>query len=124
MPLPRTLTFKAPGRFLMEGSPALEWGDFTAYVEVADDQFATRQVCVFRNGKVLRYDRAHWCDDFGMLTGLRFSRKPKWAVYYPGAELITLRDFEKVWRTAHTSNLWETQLASSRVAKWGPFRAS
>ena len=66
------LLFTAPGRLLVEESPAKEWGDFTDFVEVADDQVAVRHVYLFRNGNSLRYGRAHWCDDFGRLTGVRF----------------------------------------------------
>ena len=51
-------------------------------------QYADRQVETFDNGSVLRYDRLHWCDDFGHLLGLRFSRKPKWTALFPGAEVI------------------------------------
>jgi hypothetical protein len=113
------MLLKAPGRYLMQGSAASGWGDFTHYLEVADDQFTVREVDVFENGNILRYDRSHWCDDYGMLLGLRFSRKPKWAVFFPGAEVISAADFEKVWRKARRSPLWELQVNSSRVAEWG-----
>jgi hypothetical protein len=110
---------RAPGRRLVQGSPVFDWGDFICYLEVADDQFTVRQVDVFENGNILRYDRSHWCDVYGMLLGLRFSRKPKWAVFFPGAEVISAADFEKVWRTARRSPLWELQVNSSRAAEWG-----
>jgi hypothetical protein len=110
---------KTPGRYLMQGSRAADWGDFTRYLEVGDNQFALRQVDVFENGKVLRYDPSHWCDDYGMLIGLRFSRKPKWAVFFPGAELISAAEFEKVWRAAQRSLIWDFQVASSRAVEWG-----
>jgi hypothetical protein len=113
------LYFKAPGRFIRRDSVAAEWGDFVRFLEVGDDQYAVRQVEVFDNGNVLRYDRAHWCDDFGRLLGLRFSRKPKWAVAFPGAELIEAADFERTWRSARRSPLWKQQRARSRAAEWG-----
>jgi hypothetical protein len=113
------LYFKAPRRCLRPDFIAAEWGEFLRYVEVADDQYALRQVDVFENGNVLRYDRAHWCDDFGMLLGLRFSRKPKWARAFPGAELIEAAEFERVWRAARRSALWHEQGARSRAALWG-----
>ena len=114
--------FKAPGRRIHKDFVTTDWGEFERYVEVADDQFATRQVEVFENGSVLRYDRTHWCDDYGMLSGLKFSRKPKWSVFFPGAEEITGDEFEKVWRTAQRSDLWKKQVGSSRIEQWGAFR--
>jgi hypothetical protein len=92
--------FKAPGRFLVQGSPAAGWGRFVSYIEVADDQQASRQVNVFQNGNVLQYDRSHDKDAFARLTGIKFSRKPKWRRYFPGAEILTASEFEAVWREA------------------------
>ena len=94
------LYFKAPGRFLVRGSPAVEWGRFVSYIEVADDQQASRQVNLFQNGNVLHYDRSHPRDEFGRLRGLKFSRKAKWRVFYPGAEILTAAEFEAVWGEA------------------------
>lgn len=113
------LHFKAPGCCLRQDSLAAEWGEFVRYLEVAEDQYAIRQVEVFDIGNVLRYDRAHWCDDFGQLLALRFSRKAKWVVSYRGAELITAADFKRAWLAARRSPLWEQQVARSRAAAWG-----
>jgi hypothetical protein len=85
------LYFKAPGRFLVTGSPAAEWERFVSYIEVADDQQASRQVNVFQNGNG---------DEFGRLRGLKFSRKPKWRHFFPGAEILTASEFAAVWREA------------------------
>jgi hypothetical protein len=99
--LPSTmLYFKAPGRYLPAKSPAVAWGRFIAFIEVADDQHASRQVNVFRNGSLRRYDRAHGRDEYGYLTGLKFSRKEKWHRYFPGAEILTASEFESVWSDA------------------------
>jgi hypothetical protein len=89
----------------MQGSLAADWGGISRYVEVGDDQWAVRQVDVFDNGNVLRYDRSHRRDAYSMLLGLRFSRKPKWVVFFPGAEDISRDDFEKVWRSPQSSPL-------------------
>jgi hypothetical protein len=53
-----------------------------------------------------------------MLLGLRFSHKPKWAEFFPDAELIDLAEFDRVWRKAQRSSLWEQQAASSTASKW------
>ena len=94
--------FKAPGR-LMQRSLAAGWG-ITRYLEVGDDWLAVRQVDFFENGNVLRYDRHHKWDNYGMLVGLKFSRKPKWAKFFPGADTISEDDFERAWRSALSSD--------------------
>ncbi len=115
--------FKAPG-WVTRLSPSgkfyhsyddTDWGRITQYREVADDQFAVRQVDVYENGNVLRYDQSHRRDDYGSLMGRKFSRKPKWAVDFPGAEIISAGEFDKVWQKALKSHLWELQVASRRI---------
>lgn len=113
------LYFKAPGFCIRENFIAAKWGDFVRYLEVADDQFAVRQIEVFHSGNVLRYDRTHWCDDFGQLLGVRFSRKPKWTKFFPSAEFIEPAEFERTWRVAMKSALWSQQLSCSRADEWG-----
>jgi hypothetical protein len=95
-----------------------DWGRITQYREVSDDQFAVRQVDVYENGNVLRYDRSHRRDDYGSLMGRKFSRKAKWAIDFPGAEMISADDFDKVWQQALKSPLWETQVASRLEPKY------
>src|SRR5260370_30608883 len=113
------LYFRAAGRCFHADSLAVGWGEFVRYVEVADDQYAAREVKVFDNGTVLRYDRSHWCDEFGQLLGRRFSRKQKWAIGFVGVELIEAAAFERLWRAARRSPLWEQQVARSRAPQWG-----
>ena len=113
------LHFQASGRCIHQDFLSAEWGVFVRYVEVAEDQFANRQVEVFRNGNVLRYDREHWADDFGMLLGRRFSRQPKWRCDFPGARMLSAAEFEKVWNAAKNSKLWDQQLDRSRAVQWG-----
>ncbi len=114
--------FKAPGS-VIRLSPSgkfyqrhddTNWGRITQYREVAEDQFALRQVDVYENGNVLRYNRSHRRDANGSLIGSGFSRKPKWAVDFPGAEMISAGEFEKVWRKALMSPPWELQVAIQR----------
>ena len=111
--------FKAPGFVIQNDFVANVWGEFTRYVEVGDDRYVTRQIEIFDNGRVLRYDRDHWCDDFGMLICCLFSRKPKWAKFFPGAEVLSAVEFEKVWRKVLRSTFWEDQIARSRSKQWG-----
>jgi hypothetical protein len=113
------LYFKATGRCISRDFVADPWGDFVRYIEVADDQLALRQVDLFENGNVLRYDRQHWCDDFGQLLGLRFSRKPKWVKFFPDAETVEASEFERIWRNAQGSLMWKEQVARSRAECWG-----
>jgi hypothetical protein len=108
--------FKAPG-FHLRDRTTTNWGDFTWFVEVGDDQRAIRQVNAFDDGNILRYDRSHNWDDYGMLLGLKFSRKPKWSKFFPGAELISADDFEGVWRLAQSSPLWSLQLSTLRTGR-------
>jgi hypothetical protein len=114
--------FKAPGR-VIRLSPSGKyyqehddtvWGRITQFREIADDQFAVRQVDVHETANVLRYDRSHREDDYGSLVGGKFSRKSKWAVAFPGAEMISASEFEKVWQTSLMSPLWEVQIVSRR----------
>lgn len=116
------LHFKSPGRCIRTESPAAGWGGLIRYLEVADDRYVIRQVEVFDNGNVLRYDRDHWCDAFGQLLGLRFSNKPKWAKFFPGSQVIEASEFEQVWRSAQRTSLWPQQVELSRASEWGRFR--
>ncbi len=106
--------FRASGRH-WQGSLAQGWGEISRYVEVGDDQLAVRQVDVFENGNVLRYDRGHERDEYGRLLGLKFSRKPKWAKFFPDATPISEDDFERVWRSAEPSVNRQVQVASRRM---------
>ena len=115
--------FKAPGKVsrlspsgkFYESFDETEWGRITQYREIADDQFAARQVDVFENGNMLRYDRFHRRDDYGSLTGVKFSRKPKWAVFFRGAEMTSADHFDKIRQKALRSALWELQVPSRRI---------
>ncbi len=95
-----------------------EWGPFTVYLEI-DDQHVTRQVNVYKTGQILKYDRSHWCDDFGMMFVGRFSRKQKAT---RGYEIIKATEFEKLWKVALQSELWPRQLDQSRENEWGTWK--
>ena len=67
--------FISPGSHFMAGSLAIDWGKFIRYTEIGEDGYAMRQIEVYKIGCILRYDRDHWCDDYGMLIMKKFSRK-------------------------------------------------
>ncbi|REJ89920.1 MAG: hypothetical protein DWQ34_18375 [Planctomycetota bacterium] len=92
-----------------------EWGAFTVYLEI-DDQHVTRQINEYEQGQLLRYDRSHWCDDFGYMFIGKFSRKQKAT---RGYEVIDVVEFNKKWRQALQSELWTEQVGKSRVEQWG-----
>lgn len=99
------------------GVPLLssEWGEFTFYIEV-DDQYVTRQVNEFENGNVLRYNREHWCDDFGRMFIAKFSRKQKAG---RGMRQFSQEQFEQAWRRAVSHGMWAEQQSHSLLEKWG-----
>ena len=76
------------------------WGPCTRLIEVGDDQLATRQVEIYRSGQVLVYDRACARDRYGLLIGLRFSRKDKWRKFFSDVRLLSEAEFEKAWNEA------------------------
>lgn len=75
-----------------------DWGDCRRYIEVGRDQLDIRQIEVYRNGQVLLYDRQRARDDFGMLIGLRFSKKQKWQALFSDVELLGAAEFERLWK--------------------------
>jgi hypothetical protein len=112
---------KAEGRSFMPNSIAASWGPRTWYIEVEESQFATRFIEVFMTGDILRYDQNHWCDDYGQLLGLRFSLHPKWKKHFRAVEIITADAFEAQWQAAKQSRLWNLQIATSRMDRWGQY---
>jgi len=111
--------FKERGRCLHRDSLAAQWGDCVRFVEIGDDRYAVRQVDVYSDGRVLRYDRSHWCDRFGQLLGCLFSQKPKAIDRRLGAEVIEGKEFERTWRDALGSPMWVQQVEHSLTAEWG-----
>ncbi len=111
--------FKERGRCLRHDSLAAEWGDCARYIEIGDDRYAVRQVEVYSDGHMLRYDRSHWCDRFGQLFGCLFSHKQKAIDSRRGAEVIDSQEFERVWHAALGSPMWEQQVEQSLASEWG-----
>lgn len=52
--------------------PQSGWGTATRYIEIADDEYASRHVEVFENGIALRYDRTNWIDEVDSLASARY----------------------------------------------------
>jgi hypothetical protein len=117
--MPYMCFFKEQGHCLRRESLAADWGECVRYVEITEDRYAARQVEVYSEGRVLRYDRLHWCDRFGQLIGCLFSHKKKAIDGRPGAKIIEAKEFERAWRTALCSPMWESQVEQSLSAKWG-----
>jgi len=111
--------FKQLGRPLRRDSLTAVWGECLRYVEIGDDRYATRQIEDYGEGRVLRYDRSHWCDRFGQLFGCLFSSKPKAIASRVGAEVIEAQEFERVWRAAIQSLVWPQQVDQSLAGEWG-----
>ncbi len=72
-------------------------GECVRYVEVLDDQLANRQIEVYRNGMILKYDRGFESDEFGRLIGTRLSRKPKWQKLFKGVVVLQKHEFDLAW---------------------------
>jgi hypothetical protein len=111
--------FKERGSCLRHDSLAANWGECVRYVEIGDDRYATRQVEVYDGERVLRYDRSHWCDRFGQLFGCLFSHKQKAIDGRRGAFVIDDKEFERAWRVALRSPIWEQQVGESLADERG-----
>jgi hypothetical protein len=111
--------FRERGRPLRQDSLADEWGECVRYVEIAEDRYASRQVEDYSRGRVLRYDRDHWCDRYGQLFGCLFSLKRKAIHGRVGVVPIQAQEFERVWRTALGSTMWGQQIGQSLASDWG-----
>jgi hypothetical protein len=98
--------------------PASEWGTFTRYTEVAEDLRTQRQVDLFENGNMLRYDREHWVDGYGMLGDARINRN-RLAGPWGKAEEVPKEEFQSLWVEAGTRSLWKRQVETSRSAEMG-----
>ena len=91
------------------------WGPFTRYVEIADDQFAWRQVDAYANGNRLRYDRTHWADRFGSLgDGRHTPEDDRECRHRFIVSEITAAEFEAAWAAVqHAPNQPQQYGASS-----------
>jgi hypothetical protein len=98
--------------------PLATWGRFTRYLELGEDLWALCQVDVFENGNMLRYDRIHWVDGFGILASARINRNGKQGLWGHGEEIDTA-EFDRIWTAARASPLWRHQQATAQMARLG-----
>ncbi len=52
----------------MRGNGFDYWGHATYWYEMRDDGYAARQMEVYENGVVLKYDSSHLKDEYGFLS--------------------------------------------------------
>jgi hypothetical protein len=75
-------------------APGVDWGgDPTYWLEVNERGDAERQLDVYPNGNVLRYDRSHPEDEYGALCVMVIDGdEEQWAAYE-----ISRKEFEEQW---------------------------
>lgn len=71
------------------------WGRSTYYIETDEEFFASRQLQIFENGNVLKYDRSYMDDKLGGLA-----EHPIDTEDFDG-EQIDKEQFEALWETSH-----------------------
>jgi hypothetical protein len=102
----------------LQPGPVAEWGRFTRYIEVGADGFAVRHIDAFECGQMLRYDRVHWVDAFGMLAdahiGRTVSRSRRWRIL-----AIEALEFEAEWEKAGRFPQRQLQLDSAEMTRRG-----
>jgi hypothetical protein len=75
-------------------APGVDWGgDPTYWLEVNELGDAERQLAVYPNGNVLRYDRSHSEDEYGALGVMVIDDdEEQWAAYE-----VSRKEFEEQW---------------------------
>jgi len=98
--------------------PMRTWGKFVRYIDVDADLRPRRQVDLFENSCLLRHDRTHWVDSYGILGDARVNRNKPVGPWGRSDEISAL-EFESVWEAAGKTDLWKLQLSTSRSAEMG-----
>lgn len=114
------LYLKASGRGPLDSKPQHSWGTFTRYMEIGDDEFGLRHVDSYANGYILRYDRTHWIDRFGLLIDKRYDAA-EWEKWWKAGITIEVAEFEQVWRAAESSPTWRKQQKHSWMHGCGKY---
>jgi hypothetical protein len=93
------------------------WGPFTRYIEIGNDLYPTRHVDAYENGYILRYDRIHWVDDYGLLAGMKHSNK--WDKWWGPSLETDVTEFEEIWEAAAASRAWPKQMDTAKMSQIG-----
>lgn len=112
------LYLKAHNQNPRDYQPMSQWGHFTRYLEIGDDEFAGRHVDLYENGHALKYDRSHWKDRFGMLADMKHDPK-KCTQWWGPSVAIDAAEFEAVWKLAEMSTQWAEQVESAKMLDIG-----
>ena len=69
------------------------WGFCIYYVETDENFYPSRHIELYQNGNVLKYDKRHLFDKFGMLADQPIENSMKDSK----ASEISKNDFEEIW---------------------------
>lgn len=70
------------------------WGKSLWYIEVDNEGWLTRQLEIYENGQVLKYDEDKIEDEYGMLGDQKMTKEELGEF---GAKLISLEEFNLRW---------------------------
>lgn len=77
------------------------WGFSSWYNEFDEDFYALRQIEIYDNGTILKYDEKHFSDEFGMLCDQSFTVEK---LKESHSIEISQEEFESVWATSKALN--------------------
>jgi hypothetical protein len=80
------------------GDEFSNWGNSIWLVEVGDDNYAVRQMEIYENGNILKYDSNHFEDNFGFLGDQKIENDEN------ELEEISFTEFEKIWKQSKSLN--------------------
>ena len=74
------------------------WGRATYWFEMAQDGYASRQMEVYENGVVLKYDESHFSDEYGFLADQPLEPDEN------SIPEISAEEFEEEWKNSVAVN--------------------
>ncbi len=78
-----------------------DWGFSNWYNELDEDFFSSRQLEIFDNGNILKYDENKFSDEFGMLCDQSLSLEE---LENSGSVEISQDEFESIWTSRKALN--------------------
>ena len=93
---------------------SFDWGRFRIYIEIEENDFATRSVREYENGYLTRYDHVHWDDQFGTLPDFKMGEI--WREHWGEPELIDRGLFEQKWQQSKLSAPWTLRNKSPDIS--------